>query len=119
MLIFKPEVFTYKNQTLTVPANQVLRLIAAVEQHFNLFEVQACKAFSAATIAINYAPVLEAAGFTAVCRDELALHFSKNNEEATAAVMRCINLMQLLQAPEDLAPKDDEAEKKPTAPQAE
>lgn len=120
MSTFKPVDFTYKGQTLTVAPAKVLRLIAAIEQNFDLTAIQSCKTFSAATLALNYAPVLTAAGFKAVDEGELALSFMRNPNTATEAILKCIDLMKLLQAPEDIIDSDatateDTAEKKPTA----
>lgn len=121
MSTFKPVDFTYNGKTHTVPPSKVLRLIAAIEQNFDLTAIQSCKTFSAATLALNYAPVLTAAGFTDVDEGELALSFMRNHASATEAIVKCIDLMKLLQAPEDILTADgtasieDDSEKKPTA----
>jgi len=121
MSTFKPVDFTYNGQTITVPPSKVLRLIAAIEQNFDLTAIQSCKTFSAATLALNYAPVLTAAGFKAVDEGELALSFMRNPNTATDAILKCIDLMKLLQAPDEIISADDTAssegdtEKKPTA----
>jgi hypothetical protein len=118
MSSFKPVEITHNGEVKTIPANKVLRLIAKVEQNFNLADIQACKFYSAATVALCYAPVLEHAGFE-VDEDQLAMDLTKSPERIIEIVVWAIELMKLLKAPEDVetdadagAPMTDEELKK-------
>ena len=115
---FNPVTITLNGESKTVPANQVLRLISKIEQSFNLNEIQACKHYSAATVALCYAPVLQFAGFT-VEEETLAKDFTKNPGMVAEVVVWAIDMMRLLTAPDDIemieGSEGGEGEKKPAS----
>jgi len=102
MSTFKPVTFDYQGDSITVPANQVLRLISVVESHYNPLVLMDCKFQSAATIALFYAPILRYVGFKNVDDEVLARHFAKNPEAAAKVAVECIELLNALNPPEAL-----------------
>ena len=131
--MFEPVSITHNGEDRTIPANQVLRLIAIIEQNFNPYEVNRCAVPPGATVALFYTPILIFFGFKNIDAEALAAEFARDYEKGLAVVKFCVDMLQKLAPPKEIVEltggaaaegddeaaaegEDDNAEKKPETP---
>lgn len=122
MIFFTDVTLTYNGETKIVKADNVLRLIAIIEQYMPVAAVLHAKAIPAATMAIVFEQMLLFAGFKNVDVNQLAVEL-RSQEFCYAVIGQCLGLLKLLSLPEDLQSAaedngvDDTVEKKEAAPE--
>lgn len=106
MAIFEDVTFGWKGVEKTVPANQIMKLIAKVEDQITLQELGRESGPPMAKVAMAYAVALHHAGFTGVKSDEVyaSMFKSEGAEDAAAAVT---TLLMLMVPPETYQPQTD------------
>ena len=102
MPMFEPITLTYKGESKTIPANQVLRLISIIEQNFDPFAVNRCAIPPGATIALIYAPILSYFGFEKVDVEALAMEFTSDYKKGLEIVSFCVDLLEKLKPPKEI-----------------
>ncbi len=122
-LTFPPINFEYKGQQKTVRPSNVLRLIALVEQILTPTIISSQIAPSAGA-AIIHAQLLRFAGFNNVDEYAIAKEFKASPEKAVEVIARCLDLLGLLNAPEEIREQSEKkaeppGEKPENLPQAE
>lgn len=89
--MFKPVEFSWKGQTKTIPANEVLAVIAAVEECVTFFDL-ASQNKKFAKVARGYSEALRMAGFNCTA-EEVYSAMMGGDDDGRAAITSLIGLM--------------------------
>lgn len=103
MGIFQPVTFKWKEQEYTVQANQVMGLIAQIEDVITLAELLKRKGAPLAKVAMAYAAALRYAGAKVSDEEIYKGMFSSNASETIQAAIA--GLLSMMIPPEEVAEK--------------
>ena len=101
--MFEPISLTWENETREVPADQVLKLIATIENQVSYFDLVGKPLF--AKVASAYADALKFAGFRNVTAEQVYVAIFGGKSDAVGAVN---SLLSIMIPPSILREKPDE-----------
>jgi len=108
--MFEPIEIKYKDQTLTVPANKVLGLIASIEQHVNIVQLSDPASLSYVALARAYAAAIWYAGGKANVEEVYALLFEEGGASSVQSAITSLTMMMV--PPSAIKQAEDSGEKK-------
>lgn len=106
MGLFEPVTIQWKGTNYTVPADQVMRLIAAIEDVVTMVELNEALAKGAmpmAKISLAFHKVLVFAGANASCDEVYAAWFGVGGEDTRNSVVNSINSLLTMMIPPSIA----------------